>query len=254
MAILSEVKGGVMRIRFDRADKKNALTAAMYSALADALDAAEADPAVRVTLISGTPGTFTAGNDIEDFLRTPPLTLDAPVFRFLMRLPTLTKPLVAEVTGVAVGVGTTMLLHCDLVYAADNARFSLPFVSLGLLPEAGSSLLLPRLSGYQRAAEKLLLGEPFDVVEAREMGLVTRAVPAAELSALVETQLAKLVALPAAALRESKRLMKGDDIAALQARIREEARAFAIRLQSPEAKEAFTAFLERRKPDFGKFG
>jgi len=253
MDIQSEVRDRVMRIRFNRADKKNALTGAMYAALADALDAAEADPQVRVILISGTPGTFTAGNDIEDFLRRPPLGLDAPVFRFLMRLTTLTRPLVAEVTGVAVGVGTTMLLHCDLVYAADTARFSLPFAQLGLLPEAGSSLLLPRLAGYQRAAEKLLLGEPFDANEARELGLVTRLAPAADLAALVDAQLAKLVALPAVALRETKRLMKGDDMAALQQRIREEAQAFAVRLQSPEAKEAFAAFLERRKPDFSKF-
>ena len=253
MEIESEVRDHVMRIRFNRPEKKNAITSVMYSALADALASAEADVAVRAVLITGSAEAFTAGNDLEDFLKHPPLGLDAPVFRFLFGISQLSKPLVASVSGVAIGIGTTLLLHCDLVYAADNARFALPFTPLGLVPEAASSLLLPRLAGYQRAAEKLLLGEVFDARAANELGLLTRVVPAAELAGLIDAQLARLVSLPAASLRVTKRLMKGADTAAVRLRIEEEAVEFGHRLQGPEAKEAFTAFLEKHKPDFSQF-
>ncbi|MDP2639165.1 MAG: enoyl-CoA hydratase-related protein, partial [Betaproteobacteria bacterium] len=175
--ILSETKDGIARIEIDRPDKKNALTAAMYQAMADAIHAAEADSSVRVLLIHGKPGLFTAGNDLQDFLDHPPRDDQRPVFQFLYAISQAQKPIVAAVAGAAVGIGTTMLLHCDLVYAAPNARLQLPFVNLGLVPEAASSLLLPALVGYQRAAKLLLLGEPFSAQKAKEIGLVTDVVP-----------------------------------------------------------------------------
>ena len=253
MSIRSEVRDGVARIVIDRPEKKNALTAAMYAAFDQALAAAEADPAVRVISVAGAGGCFSAGNDIEDFLANPPLTQDAPVFRFLMRLAGLTKPLVARVAGPAVGVGTTFLLHCDLVLAATDARFAMSFIQLGLVPEAGSSLLLPRLAGLQGAAQKLMFGDPFDAAEAQRIGLVAEVVPAGQLDATAEARLARLVALPAAALRATKALLRQGLEAELRQRIADEAAIFAQRLQSPEAREAFAAFLERRKPDFSRF-
>src|SRR5512141_1138899 len=181
--IITETKDGIARIEIDRPEKKNALTAAMYQALADAIKAAEADARVRVLLIHGKTDLFTAGNDLQDFLDNPPRDDNRPVFQFLYGISQAQKPIVAAVAGAAVGIGTTMLLHCDLVYAAPNARLQLPFVNLGLVPEAGSSLLLPALAGYQRAAELLLLGEPFDAHKAKEIGLVTEVVPESELFA-----------------------------------------------------------------------
>ena len=175
--ILTETKDGILRIEIDRPDKKNALTAAMYQAMADAIKAAEADAKVRVVLIHGKADLFTAGNDLQDFLDNRPRDDDRPAFQFLRNISRAQKPIVAAVAGAAVGIGTTMLLHCDLVYAAPNARLQLPFVNLGLVPEAASSLLLPALIGYQRAAELLLLGEPFSAQKAKEIGLVTEVVP-----------------------------------------------------------------------------
>lgn len=250
MDIVVEQRDGVSRIRFDRAAKKNAITAAMYAALADAVVAAGADPLVRALLIEGHPEVYTAGNDIEDFLKNPPAGESSPVFRFLTALSRAEKPIVASVSGAAIGIGTTLLLHCDLVYAAEEARFQLPFVSLGLVPEAASSLLLPTLAGYHRAAEKLLLGEPFGAAEALSMGLISAVVPRPELPAHVDRQLAKLVALPAGAIRATKRLMKHPMADAVADTMRAEAVEFLARLSSPAAKEAFTAFFERRKPDF----
>ena len=177
--ILVHTEAAVMTITINRVEKKNSLTAAMYGSLADALDSAAHDAAVRVVVIQGHELIFSAGNDINDFLSVPPDTSDAPVFRFLRLLSTFAKPLVAAVCGPAVGIGTTLLLHCDLVYAGDNAAFSLPFVNLGLCPEAASSLLLPQLMGHQRAAEALLLGEPFTAETALEVGLINRIVPPA---------------------------------------------------------------------------
>src|SRR5881628_3087640 len=172
--------GAVTEIAFDRPARRNAITAAMYEALAAALSAAEADPQVRVIVVHGSPEAFTAGNDIEDFARRPPQGEDAPVFRFLRTMSQVRKPIVAAVNGPAIGIGTTLLLHCDLVYAAEDARFQLPFVSLGVVPEFASSYLLPLVAGYHRAAELLLLGEPFDARKAYECGFVTRVVPAGE--------------------------------------------------------------------------
>jgi enoyl-CoA hydratase/carnithine racemase len=251
--ILTENKGGILRIEIDRPDKKNALTAAMYQAMADAIHAAENDARVRVLLIHGKADLFTAGNDLQDFLDNPPRDDKRPVFQFLYGISQAQKPIVAAVAGAAVGIGTTMLLHCDLVYAARNARLQLPFVNLGLVPEAASSLLLPALAGYQRAAELLLLGEPFSADRAKDIGLVTEVVSESELFDIAMAQAEKLAAKPAAALRLSKRLMKQGQMAAVMQQIKLESGYFGERLNSPEAKEAFSAFLEKRKPDFSRF-
>lgn len=257
MSIATRIDNGILTLTFDRLDRKNAITAAMYQTLADALRSAEADSAVRAIVIEGKPEIFTAGNDLEDFMKRPPTSGEggapAPVFQFLHAIAEAGKPVVASVSGAAVGIGTTLLLHCDLVYASDTAKLTLPFTQLGLCPEAASSLLLPRLVGYQRAAEKLLLGEPFSAQEAFEIGLVTKVLPVAELDAHVRRQAAKLAALPASSLRETKRLMKGGEAAAVKHQMAEEAGVFARMLAAPEAKEAFTAFFEKRKPDFSKF-
>jgi enoyl-CoA hydratase/carnithine racemase len=253
LSIDVHTEGGIATIAFARPDKKNAITAAMYAAMADGLAAAAADPAVRAVLITGSAECFTAGNDLQDFLANPPSGDDSPVWRFLHRLAGFPKPVVAAPCGVAVGVGTTLLLHCDLVYAGDNARFSVPFAALGLCPEAASSLLMPAIAGWQRAAEKLLLGEPFGADEAREMGVVNRVLPAAEAIGFARAQAAKLAALPPASLRETKRLMKGAMADAIPARMAEEGMVFGRMLRAPEAREAFTAFFEKRRPDFSRF-
>lgn len=251
--ILTEHEGGILRIRFNRAEKKNAITASMYQALAHALRDAERDNAVRVALLHGAQDAFTAGNDLQDFLASPPRSNDAPGFQFLRAIHDFPKPLIAAVSGLAVGIGTTMLLHCDLVYCAPGTRFSLPFVNLGLCPEAGSSFLLPRLAGYQRAAELLMLGEPFSAETAREIGLVNAIVPADALVATAMATARKLAAKPAASLRETKTLMKQGIHEAVKLAMGDESEAFRERLDSPEAKEAFAAFLEKRQPDFTKF-
>ena len=253
MDILTSKENGILTITINRIGKKNALTAAMYQTMVDAMKDAESDASVRVILFVGQPQIFSAGNDIEDFLKNPPNNLSSPVFQFLWQISHASKPLIAAVAGAAVGIGTTMLLHCDLVYAADNARFSMPFTQLGLCPEAASSLLFPQLAGYQRAAEKLLLGEAFDVTEAHAMGLVNKILPAEDLLAFAQGQAAKLVALPAASIRVSKQLMKGAQTAAIEAQMTQEIAHFGAMLKAPEAKEAFTAFFEKRRPNFGQF-
>jgi len=251
--ILIARENGVLTITINRPERKNALTPAMYAAMNDALASAHEDRSVRVVLFRGVAGIFTAGNDIEDFLKTPPSSGDSPVMRFLDAIASAQKPLVAAVSGAAIGVGTTMLLHCDLVYADDTARFAMPFTQLGLCPEAASSLLLPRIAGYQGAAEKLLLGETFDAAEAHRIGFVNRVLPAVEFEAFVAAQVAKLVALPAGSLRVTKGLMKRASEAEVKARIAEESGHFRTLLVAPEAREAFTAFLQKRKPDFRQF-
>ena len=254
MTILTETAEAVARIQIARPERKNAITVAMYAQLADAVAAAEADASVRVILVHGQPDVFSAGNDLEDFLRAPPQQPDAPVFRFMAALAGAVKPVVAAVNGAAVGIGSTMLLHCDLAYCADDSRFSLPFVNLGLCPEFGSSLLLPLSAGYHRAAEKLLLGEPASAEEALEMGLVSRILPPAEVLGHAKRQCTRLAQLPPAALRETKRLMKAGWREATAHAIADESAAFGRLLQSAEAREAFSAFLDRRAPDFSKFG
>ncbi|GAC1409572.1 MAG: enoyl-CoA hydratase [Burkholderiaceae bacterium] len=245
--------GGVLTLRLDRLEKKNAITGAMYQAMTDGLTDAEADPAIRVVLMVGGPQIFTAGNDLQDFMKHPPTSAESPVYQFMMQMVRFTKPVIAGVSGAAIGIGTTLLLHCDLVYAADNATFSMPFSQLGLCPEFASSLLLQQSSGFRKAAEKLLLGEVFLADEARDMGLVNRILPAAELESFARAQAAKVASLPAASVRATKRLMKAGQHAAIEARISEENNAFSTMLQAPEAREAFAAFFEKRKPNFSRF-
>jgi enoyl-CoA hydratase/carnithine racemase len=249
--ILTHIDAGVMTITFNRLDKKNSITSTMYAAMADAVAQASADASVRVVLFQGHESIFSAGNDIGDFLNQPPSTQESPVFRFLRGIATFEKPLLAAVAGPAVGIGTTMLFHCDLVYAGDNAAFSMPFVNLGLCPEAASSLLAPRMFGYHRAAEALLMGEPFFAEAAQEVGLVNRVVPPTEVNGYAQAQARKLAAKPLTSLIATKRLMKGDTQAVLQ-KMDEEGQDFGRMLREPAAKEAFGAFMEKRKPDFSK--
>jgi enoyl-CoA hydratase/carnithine racemase len=249
--ILTHTDAGVMTITFNRLDKKNSITSSMYATMAEALAQAATDPAVRVVVFQGHESIFSAGNDIGDFLNQPPTTQESPVFRFLRGIATFEKPLLAAVAGPAVGIGTTMLFHCDLVYAGDNAAFSMPFVNLGLCPEAASSLLAPRMFGYHRAAEALLMGEPFFAEAAQEVGLVNRVVPPTEVNGYAQAQARKLAAKPLTSLIATKRLMKGDTQAVLQ-KMDEEGQDFGRMLREPAAKEAFGAFMEKRKPDFSK--
>lgn len=254
MDILTNKADGILTIAFNRPEKKNAITSAMYRTMADAIRDAESDAAVRALLITGKPEVFTAGNDLEDFLKnTSADVADLPVAHFMRALSTAAKPVVAAVAGNAVGIGTTLLLHCDLVYAAENAKFAMPFTQLGLCPEFASSLLFPQMAGYHRAAEKLMLGEAFSAEEAFEMGLVSRVLPLADLLPFAHGQAAKLAALPASSLRTTKRLMKEGQVAAIAARMTEENKHFGDMLGSQEAKEAFAAFFEKRRPDFSKF-
>jgi len=250
--ILTHIDAGVMTITFNRLDKKNSITSTMYSAMADAVAQAAADASVRVVLFQGHESIFSAGNDIGDFLNQPPSTQESPVFRFLRGIATFEKPLLAAVAGPAVGIGTTMLFHCDLVYAGDNAAFPMPFVNLGLCPEAGSSLLAPRMFGYHRAAEALLMGEPFFAEAAQEVGLVNRVVPPTEVNGYAQAQARKLAAKPLSSLIATKRLMKGGDQQAVLQKMDEEGQSFGRMLREPAAREAFGAFMEKRKPDFSK--
>lgn len=251
--IKTEIAAGVARIEIARPEKKNALTVAMYQQLADALSAAQQDATVRAVLIHGQPEIFTAGNDLEDFLNLPPQDKDAAAFQFMRALAHASKPIVAAVNGPAVGIGTTLLMHCDLVYSADNAVFAMPFVSLGLCPEFGASVLIAQNAGYHKAAEKLLLGDPISAEEALEMKIVNRLLPPNEVLAYAQRQALRFVALPPNAVRETKRLMKAKTRAAFDAVFAEEIKSFSQLLGSAEAKESFNAFLEKRKPDFSRF-
>jgi len=255
MSIKTETVEGVTRIEIARPEKKNAITLAMYEHRAETFTAANADKNVRAIVLHGQPDIFTAGNDLEDFLKNArrEMGLDAPAFRFMRALGTCEKPVVAAVNGAAVGIGTTMLLHCDLVYCADNAMFSMPFVSLGLCTEFASSLLVPLSAGYHRAAEKLLLSEPISAEEAVEMQIVNRILAPGEVLAHAKRQATRFNQLPPASVRETKRLLKAGWKALVEKTIAEEAQSFGNLLTRPEAKEAFTAFFERRKPDFSKF-
>jgi enoyl-CoA hydratase/carnithine racemase len=253
VSIEVRTENGVARIAIARPEKKNALTVAMYQALADAIGAAHDEGTVRAILIHGEKDVFTAGNDLEDFMKNPPAGMDAPVFRFMQALGLAEKPVVAAVNGAAVGIGTTMLMHCDLVYCADNAMFSMPFVSLGLCSEFASSLTIPLAAGFHKAAEKLLLAEPISAEEALEMKIVNRILPPGEVLDYAIRQAERFNALPPASVRETKRLMKASWRAMTEKLIVEEATSFGKLLRNAEAKEAFTAFFERRKPDFSRF-
>jgi len=251
--VIVETRERVTRIELNRPDKKNALSPDMYAALAQALEGADADAQVRAVLIHGQTGCFTSGNDVKDFLELPRGPADSPASGFLCAIAAAKKPIVAAVGGPAVGVGTTMLLHFDLIYAAPNARFQLPFVPLGLVPEAASSLLLPMIAGYQRAAELLLLGRPFTAERALAAGIVTEIVPEAELLSRAREAALALAALPPASVRMTKELMKRGLAQAVRDRMQEELGLFGERLRSPEAKEALSAFMEKRRPDFSRF-
>ncbi len=239
---------GICTVRIDRPTKRNALTADMYRAITAAFLAAETDPAVRVVVVCGSAGHFSAGNDLQDFLVAPDPNEPRPAHALLRALSTATVPVVAAVDGVAVGIGTTLLLHCDFVFATPQARFSLPFVNLGLCPEAGSSLLLPRLAGYQRAAAMLLLGEPFDADKAREIGLVTAICPASELAERALETARQVAARPRTAVRATKALMKRAE-EPVASRIEIEIARFNALLETPAAREIMAAFLEKRIPD-----
>ena len=251
--ILISTRNNVTTLQLNRPEKKNALTAAMYQALADGLSTAEADPAVRVAVIRGTEDCFTGGNDLMDFMQNPPTGEDSSVGQFLRAIATFTKPLVAIADGVAIGVGTTLLLHCDLVYLGSGARLKLPFVNLGLCPEAASSLLLPRLVGTAKASELLLLGREFGASEAVSMGLANAKFESADLIAGAMEIVQQLAAQPPEAVRVSKALIRGRDHDTVAQVMRAEFEQFAARLLSPEAAEAFQAFAEKRKPDYSKF-
>jgi enoyl-CoA hydratase/carnithine racemase len=247
-----ERKGTTLRVGINRPEKKNAITTAMYQAMADALRAAEADNAVRAVVIYGVQGAFTAGNDLNDFLAARPRGAASPALQFLESLVSAQKPLVAAVDGVAIGIGTTMLLHCDFVYATGTSRFALPFVSLGLCPEAASSYLLPLIAGYRRAAKLLMLGEPFTTEEALRAGIVTEVVDGHLVLETAMDTARQLGERPAAALRTTKQLLKAPHRAAIAAALSEERAAFARLLGEPAAREAMSAVLEKRKPDFAK--
>ncbi|CAI8944981.1 MULTISPECIES: enoyl-CoA hydratase-related protein [unclassified Pseudomonas] len=245
-AILLEREGGLLTLRLNRPDKKNALTRAMYSQLGAALQQADTDPEINAVLITGSLQCFTAGNDIADFLQEPPSDLDSPVFQFMRSLLECRKPVVAAVAGAAVGIGTTLLLHCDLVYVSADAKLRMPFVNLGLCPEFGSSLILPRLLGQAKAAELLLLGEAFTGEQAAAWGIASQALPSAEATFAKAREMAlRFDQLPPQAVRISKQLMKAPDRELLRRVVEEEGKLFVQRLRSPEALAALSGFLKR---------
>ena len=246
--ILKVYDEGVMTLTFNRPEKKNSITAAMYADLADALSQASSQDAIHALVIQGHETVFSAGNDIADFLASPPLGTDSPVYRFLFGIAAFPKPIVAAVCGPAIGIGTTMLLHCDLIYAGDNATFAMPFVDLGLCPEAASSLLLPQILGYHRAAEALLLGDPFTAQTALEVGLVNRIMPSRDANSFAQSQARRLAAKPIGSLVETKRLMKKGQAQLVVQHMTEEGVSFVRMLREPAARDAFTAFMEKRRP------
>jgi enoyl-CoA hydratase/carnithine racemase len=250
--IVVSIQDRILSIRLDRPEKKNALTRGMYLGMIEALAQAENDSAVRVVLITGTQDCFTAGNDLMDFANAKPGET-SPAIVYLQTLAAAQKPVVAAVAGVAVGIGTTMLLHCDLVYAAPDARFQLPFVNLGLCPEAGSSVMLPELMGHRRAAELLLFGEPFSSEKALELGIINAVYPGGELLEAATAKARQLAEKPPSALRTTKALLKRSAAGAVAEAMERETEKFAALLQGPEAREAMMAFMQRRKPDFSKF-
>ncbi|MGX0888459.1 enoyl-CoA hydratase/carnithine racemase [Pseudomonas sp. ADAK2 TE3594] len=241
-----ERERGLLTLRINRPEKKNALTRAMYSHLAEALKQVDTDPEINAVLITGGVECFTAGNDILDFLQQPPSNLDSPVFHFMLNLLECRKPVIAAVAGAAVGIGTTMLLHCDLVYVSSDARLRMPFVNLGLCPEFGSSLILPRLLGHAKAAQLLLLGEAFSGEQAAAWGIATEALDSGEAVLAKAREMAlRFESLPSEAVRISKQLMKAPDREQIRKVIEEEGALFTQRLRSPEAMAALSGFINR---------
>lgn len=250
--IITELSDGVLRVEMNRPERKNAMTGAMYTRLAEILDTADTDETVRVVLWHGAGGSFTAGNDLADFQQNPPKEGDSPQARLTKALIAFGKPIVAAVQGVAVGGGTTMLTHCDFVYAGESTRFQIPFINLALTPEFGSSYSIPARAGYLRAAELFMLGEPFSAAHAAELGLVTKVVADADVLSAATASADKLAAKPAGALRTHKRLLKQPNLAPLRSSVSAEGKEFIERVRSAEAKEAFAAFFEKRPPNFAK--
>ncbi|MES2890122.1 MAG: enoyl-CoA hydratase-related protein [Pseudomonadota bacterium] len=245
MGIKTAVLNGVLSIEIARPEKKNALTEAMYAAMAMALIQAQTEEGVRAILITGQPGVFTSGNDLEDFAQRPPQTNEAPVFQFMRALVRSDKPVVAAVTGPAIGIGTTMLLHCDLVYVSDEARFSMPFTRLGLVPEFASSLLMPQLAGSVRAAEALLLGDPFGPQDAVDRGIANAVLPAGEVLNHARRVAERFQSVPPGAVQASKQLLRRTQRPLVLEAIEAEAAVFRERLSSPEARDAISAFFKR---------
>ena len=250
--IITERSGSVLHVQLNRPEKKNAMTSSMYVTLANILNDAAKDEGIRVALWRGAGDSFCAGNDVEDFLKNPPGQDASPQARLMNALINFDKPLIAAVQGAAIGGGTTMLTHCDFVYAGESAKFQMPFINLGLVPEFGSTCSIPMRIGHIRAAELILLGLPFDAHRAAELGLVTRVVPDQELLATATETAQKLAEKPVGALQACKRLMKGYSREQIEEAIKAEINEFALRVRSAEAKEAFTAFLEKRPPNFTK--
>jgi len=250
--ILTERTANILRVTVNRPEKKNAMTSAMYNALADVFNEAAKDDDVSVVIWDAAGDSFSAGNDIEDFLKNPPGPGESPQARLGEALLNLDKPVIAAVKGVAIGGGTTLLTHCDFVYAGESSKFKLPFVDLGLVPEFGSSWSLPARSGYIRAAELFLLAQPFSAEVAREIGLVTRVVPDTELSVTVTQTAEKLASKPIGALQATKKLLKRSSREVIDQAIQAEVEEFSSRVRSAEVREVFTAFMEKRKPDFAK--
>jgi len=248
--IITEQSGSILDIQLNRPTKKNAMTSSMYVTLADTLNNAAEDEQIRVVLWRGAGDSFSAGNDIEDFLKNPPGPGESPQARLMKALVAFDKPLIAAVRGVAIGGGTTMLTHCDFVYAGESAKFQMPFVNLGVVPEFGSSYSIPMRVGHIRAGELLLLGLPFDARRAADLGLVTRVVPDLELLATANETARRLAEKPILALRACKRLMKQSSREQLEQAMRVENEEFASRVRSAEAREAFSAFIEKRPPHF----
>jgi enoyl-CoA hydratase/carnithine racemase len=248
--IVTERAGSILRIQLNRPKRRNAMTSAMYVALASILNEAANDENTRVVLWHGAGESFCAGNDIEDFLKNPPGPGESPQAQLMKALVQFDKPLIAAVRGAAVGGGTTMLLHCDFVYAGETAKFQMPFINLALVPEFGSSRIVPGRIGHVRAAELILLGLPYDARRALELGLVTQVVPDQDLLSLATATAQELAAKPAGALQASKRLMKRSFREQIKAAMETENEEFSEQVRSEDAKEALTAFLEKRKPDF----
>jgi enoyl-CoA hydratase/carnithine racemase len=248
--IITERAENILRIQLNRPTKRNAMTSAMYVALAQILRNAAKDEQARVVLWHGAGDSFCAGNDIEDFLKDPPGPGESPQAQLMHTLIDFDKPLIAAVQGAAIGGGTTMLLHCDFVYAGESAKFQMPFINLAVVPEFGSSAIVPARIGHLRAAELILLGSPFDAKRAFELGLVSHVVPDHDLLASATTIAKKLAAKPSGALRASKRLLKQSSRERVEAAMKAENEEFSVQVRSADAKEALTAFLEKRQPDF----
>ncbi len=253
MSIKTATLNGVATIEIARPEKKNALTAAMYDAMATALAAADADAAVRSVLFTGQPGLFTSGNDLDDFMKRPPEGETSSVFKFMHALMACEKPVVVAVTGTAIGIGVTMLMHCDFVYVADDAKLMMPFVALGLVPEFASSLLMPQAMGMRRAAEKLMMGDPITPEQAVEWGIANAVLPPSEVVPHARRVAERFNALPPSGVRATKKLMRDPTREAVLAAMGPESKVFSERLRGPEAREAMQAFFEKRKPDFSKF-